>query len=248
MDGRIAGPHLRQHLLRRNAPVHHPDPLGLAIQFFDPLQKTAQRGFVRRVPRHHFVGQRKTFRRHHQRDDHLHAVRPLVPAVAITTLVPFGKRRIALEIRAGQIVEQHLELHPEQILPAPPQMTEERQPMFQHLVQAPIQRILFRQAEILLQQIGHRAVVKPLPMQPPFAARINQPIDRQRLQHMTPARALSPIRQPVAPKLIHLQLIPQVATHPAGTPLPRTPQLKLIQPHLHAVIGRMNRHFPIRRV
>jgi len=124
MHGRIAGPHLGQHFLRRDAPIHHPDPLGLAIQLFNLFEKIAQRGFVRRVPRHHFVGQRKTFRRHHQRDDHLHAVRSFVPAVAITAFVPFRERRLALEIGAGQIVEQHLELRPEEILPALAQMLE----------------------------------------------------------------------------------------------------------------------------
>ena len=120
--------------------------------------------------------------------------------------------------------------------------------MLQHLVQAAIQVVLLRQAEILVQQIGQRAVLKPLPMQPPFAPRINQPINRQRLQHMTPASSLPRIRQPLTPKLIHLQLIPHPAAHPARPPLPRTPQLKLIQSNLYAVIGRMHRHVSLRRI
>ena len=70
------------------------------------------------LPAHHFVGQRKTFRRDDQRDDHLHAVRALVPAVTKFSFVLFGKRRIAFKIRAGQVVEQHVELRVEQILPA----------------------------------------------------------------------------------------------------------------------------------
>ena len=85
-------------------------------------------------------------------------------------------------------------------------------------------------------------------MQPPLAARIDQPIDRQRLQHMPPAGALPRIRQAFAPKLIQLQLIPQSATDPARAPLPRTPQLKLAQAHLHAVILGVGRHVSIRRI
>ena len=125
VNGRIAGAHLLQHLLGRDPPVHHPDPLGLAIELFDLLQKAPQRGLVRGVAGHHLVGQGKTLRRDHQRDDHLHAIRALVPAVAIAALVSFGKGRIALKIGAGQIVEQHLELHPKEILPALPQVLEQ---------------------------------------------------------------------------------------------------------------------------
>ncbi len=70
--------------------------------------KTAQRRAIRRVAGHDFIRERETLRRDHQRDDHLHAVRTLVPTIAIAALVPFGKRRITFEIRARQIIEQHL--------------------------------------------------------------------------------------------------------------------------------------------
>ena len=125
-------------------------------------------------------------------------------------------------------------------------MLEERRTMFQHFVQAAIQIILLRQAKILLQQIGHRAVLKPLPMQPPFTARINQPINRQRLQHMTPASSLPRIGQTLPPELIQLQLIPQPIPHPTRAPLPQTPQLTLIQPNLDAILGRVGSKTPSR--
>ena len=48
----------------------------------------------------YFVTERKTFRRHDQGDDHLHAVRALVAAVTELSFVRFGKRRLALKIRA----------------------------------------------------------------------------------------------------------------------------------------------------
>jgi hypothetical protein len=64
-------------------------------------------------------------------------------------------------------------------------MLKELFPVGQQFVQTPIQIIFLRQAKIFFQQIGHGAVLKPLSMQAPFAARINQPIGRQGLQHVT---------------------------------------------------------------
>src|SRR4029453_14680655 len=84
----------------------------------DLFQKGWERGLVVGVARHHFVTQRKTFRRDDQGENYLHAVRPLVRAVTKFSSVPFGKGRITFKIRAGQVVEQHVELRIEQILPA----------------------------------------------------------------------------------------------------------------------------------
>jgi hypothetical protein len=49
-----------------------------------------------------------------------------------------GRGRIALEIAAGQVVQQHLEVGLEQHLPAPPQETEQLRLVRQQLVQTPI--------------------------------------------------------------------------------------------------------------
>ena len=70
-------------------------------------------------------------------------------------------------------------------------MPEKILPMLKQFVQTPIQVVFLRQAEVLFQQIGHGAVLKPLSMQSPFAAGINQPIGRQGLQHMAPAGLFS---------------------------------------------------------
>src|SRR5271155_2203741 len=43
------------------------------------------------------------------------------------------------------------------------------------------------QAEIRTQEIGHGAVAEPFAMQPPLAARFNQPIGDQDLQNLVPA-------------------------------------------------------------
>src|ERR1035437_2204492 len=114
-------------------------------------------------------------------------------------------------------------------------MLEERVSVLDHFVQAPIQVVLLRQVKTLSQQIGHRAVLKPLPVQSPLAARVDQTINRQGLQHVTPASPLARVRQTLLPERFQLQLIPQLAPYPAGAPLPGTAQLKLFEPYLHAI-------------
>jgi hypothetical protein len=63
----------------------------------DLLEKIPECCLIRCVAAEHFMGQRKSIRRHDQGDDHLHAVRPLVAAIAELAFVAFAKRRIALE-------------------------------------------------------------------------------------------------------------------------------------------------------
>ena len=190
-DRRIGLTHLAQHLLGRDAAIHHPDAFRLAVLRLDLLQKAAQRRLVGGVSRQDLIGERKAFRRHDQRNHHLHAVAALVAAVAVAALVGFVVRRRRLEIGAGQVVQQHIEPRPKQILPALAQMREQRPFVGQQLVQAAVECILLRQRKISAEQITHRASLEPLPVQAPFAAGIDQPIAHQRLQDMLPARALT---------------------------------------------------------
>ena len=190
-DRRIGRAHLGKHLLGRNAAIHHPDAVGLAVLGFDLAQDAAQRGLVGGVPRQHLVAERKTLGRHDQRNHHLHAVAALVAAVAVAALVGFVVRRRRLEIGARQVVQQHIEPRPEQVLPALTKMREQRLFVWQQLVQAPVERILLRQRKISAEQIGHRALLEPLPVQAPLAARIDQPITHQRLQDVPPARTFA---------------------------------------------------------
>jgi len=83
---------------------------------FDLREKIPKGGLIAGVPSKHFVSQRKTLRRHDERDHHLHAVRSFVPAVAILSLALTG--RIAFEIGAGQVIEQYIEARIEQGFPA----------------------------------------------------------------------------------------------------------------------------------
>src|ERR1700719_5326249 len=106
-------------------------------------------------------------------------------------------------------------------------MTEELFLVLEHLIQTTIERVLFDQRKIFIQQISHRALLKPLPMQPPLAARINQSVADQGLQYMLPAYSLPTVGQTVGPELIQPQLLVQFAGQPTGSPLPTQMQLHL---------------------
>ena len=78
-----------------------------------------------------------------------------------------------------------------QILPALAQMPEQHLFVWQQLVQAAVERILLRQRKISAEQIRHRALLEPLPVQAPLAARIDKPITHQRLHDVLPARTFA---------------------------------------------------------
>jgi hypothetical protein len=124
------------------------------------------------------------------KDHDLHAIFALVTAVAEAALVLFVLRRRRLEIGAGEVVEQHIELCPEQVLPTLAQVREQRLLVWQQLVQAAVERILLHQRVIRAQKIPHGALLEPLPVQAPLASGINQSIANQRLQDVLPASSL----------------------------------------------------------
>ena len=90
----------------------------MTITLLDPIQKVAQGGRVGSIARQHLVAQRKALWRDDQADHHLTTVETLVAAIAILALVALLAQRVRLEIGAGQIVEQHIELCPKQFAPA----------------------------------------------------------------------------------------------------------------------------------
>lgn len=228
---RVALAHLGQHVFGRNPSVHYPGAVGLAVLHLDPGKEVGEGRVVGGVAGHHLVSQRQALRRDDQRDHHLDTIRALIAAVAEPALA-LG-RRIDLEVGAGEIVQQHVETDPEQALPARLEERKEVLLVGQQLVQAAVELVDLHQADILAQHIGHGAGLEPLAMQPPLAARIQQPVKYQGLQHVQPTRALAAGLEPRRPEAVQLQLIPQRGRQPAAAPLPRPPQQKRAEPDLH---------------
>src|SRR5438105_3326029 len=133
------------------------------------------------------------------------------------------------EIGARQIIEQHVVADVEQIAPASHQMIEERLLVHQQPVMAAVQLVDLGEPGILAQEIGQGAALKPLAVQPPFAARRQQAVGDQHEQNLVPARPLAARSQPLGPEQIELQLAPQQQRQPARAPLPRPAQLQLRQ-------------------
>jgi len=65
--------------------------------------------------------------------------------------------------------------------------------MRQCLIKTTIERILLDQRIVLAKKIRHRALIKPLPMQSPFATGIYQLVAHQCLQNMPPTCAFAGI-------------------------------------------------------
>ena len=99
--------------------------------------------------------------------------------------------------------------------------------------------------EVRAQQVAHRAVFEPLPMQAPLAARRDQPIHTKGLEHPIPPRALAAGLQTLRPELVQSQLVVQLAGQPAGAPLPwpAQPQLRELDSH-DLALG--HGHLPVR--
>src|ERR1700751_2911598 len=76
----------------------------------------------------------------------------------------------------------------------------------QQLVEAAVEHVLLDDSVIPAQQISHGAVLEPVPMQPPLAARVAQAIANQGLQKVAPAGSFARVRQPRGPEIIETQL------------------------------------------
>ena len=167
----------------------------------------------------------------------MHAIGPFVPAVTKFAFVLWRKGRLALEIGAGQIVEQHVEFRVEQIFPALHQMIKQRRLVLQNQIVAFVEPVKFHQGKIFSQQIPHGAVLKPMTVQAPFAARSDQPISAEGLHNQVPARAFAAGRQPFGPETIQSQFLVKMTKQPARAPLPRTAQLNLREIKAHRIFS-----------
>jgi hypothetical protein len=91
------GAHLSQHLLGRHAAVHQPNAARPAVLPLDAFKKAPQRRLVGGVAGQHLIGQRQTFGGHHQSDDDLHAIRPVIARIPETSLAAFRKTAFAAD-------------------------------------------------------------------------------------------------------------------------------------------------------
>jgi hypothetical protein len=163
----------------------------------------------------------------------------------VAAFVAVGKGRTALEVSAGQIVEEHVEGGTEEIFPAGLQESEQVGLVGEQAVQAAIGIVLGDEGKIFAEQIAQRGAQKPFAMQAPFAARIDEPISGEDLEEVIPGSAFAAGRQAAAPEVAEVKEIPKLERQPAGAPLARTAKGELTQAQWHAVVGDGGGHGPI---
>ena len=107
----VFAPQVIQVILADHPAVHRPDPLSHTVFALHQLDDLFNGGDIAAVTREDFIGQWKPFRRHHQSDTDLFAVRAAVAAVSAPGLrVAFA---LAFKIGARDIIEQELKTRPE---------------------------------------------------------------------------------------------------------------------------------------
>lgn len=171
---RVNVTHERQGLFGGNAPIHDPDPVGLAVPGLDLGQKILEGLLVEGIAGEDLVGQGKTVRGNDQGDDHLDAGGAMVATVAMLALTGLG--RIALEVGAGEVIEQDLVASREEVAPALLQVGEQGPLVRQQPVQATVEGVALGDGEVFAKQIAHSAAVIPLPVQAPLAARVDEAV------------------------------------------------------------------------
>ncbi len=141
---------------------------------------------------------------------------------------------LAFKVGTRQVVQQHLEVGVKQIRPLLPEPDEQILFVRQEPVQASIQPILFGHGEIHAQQLVHRAVDEPLPVDAKLAARRDPPVHHQQPQHFLPRHLFAARRQALLPKVLQAQSPPQLARQPAVAERARPSQFQPAQLHLEA--------------
>ena len=161
----------------------------------------------------------------------------MVARVAEPALVALRKRRLRLEVGAGQIVEQDVEAGIEQVPPPARQMIEQRLLVLQQTIMAAVELVDFRQAEIGAQQIEPAPCARTTA--DAGAIRCPAPAADRRPGRTAPDPSASPCdwRQPFGPEPVKLQLLPQPQRQPARSPLPRSaqPEFGRLQPDNHRI-------------
>jgi hypothetical protein len=104
------------------------------------------------------------------------------------------------EIRAGQIVQQHVKRAVEQRLPPLGQVLAQCVLVLEDAIEAAVEPVLAGHCKIHPKQFVHGAAQKPLAMNAQLASRIDQAVDHQQLQHAGPRHLAAIIGQLVVPE------------------------------------------------
>ena len=155
----------------------------------------------------HLVAERKAVEGHDQGDAHLLAVGAMIAGIAALRLrVGF---RLALEIGARDVVEQHFVLDREQLSAALRQMRFQRGLVREQAIERAIEPILVDLLIAELQQIAKRRAAIPILGNVQLARRLAEPRRHQHRRHLRPGDALLAHRQQPLAQLLEPHPAPQ---------------------------------------
>ena len=179
----------------------------------------------------HLVAQREAVEGHHQGDAHLLAVGAVIAGIAALRL-RVG-RRLALEIGARDVIEQHFVLNREQLAAALRQMRFQRRLVREQMIEAAIEPILVDLLIAKLQQIAKRRAPVPVLGNVQFARRLAEPRRHQHRRHLRPGDAFLAGRQQSLAQLLKPHAAPQRQRQIHIAELPRAFDANALQTHRH---------------
>lgn len=155
----------------------------------------------------HFVAQRKTIKGHDEGDAHLLAIGPMIAGVAaLRQRIRFG---LAFEIRARDIIEQHIVLDRKQLATAPRQMRFKGRLVHEQMIEAAIKAIFIDLLIAELQQIAECRAPVPILGNVQLARRLAEPRRNQQGRHLRPANAFLAHRKQLITQLLKACPTPQ---------------------------------------
>ena len=203
----------------RHAAVGNPDASHHTVARLHGGHDRLQGARIVGVAGEHLVAERKAVEGHHQRDAYLLAVGAMVARVAAPGLrVGF---RQAFEIRAGDVVEQHLVLDRKQFAAALRQMRFERRLVDQQVVETAIKAILVDLLVAELKQIAQRRTAVPVLGNVQFARRLAKARRNQDRCHLRPRDVLPAGRKQPLAQILKSHAAPQRQRQIDITKLPR---------------------------
>ncbi len=193
--------------LRDHAPIHHPDPLGLAVFFLHLAHDGLDGAHIGAIAGKHLETQRQSLGRANQADADLFVATALIARVAALGLGI--ALRLALEVGARHIVEQKLEAHAKPLSVTRHQMAAQRVLVRAELVQRAVEPVVVDQARVDAEQIVERGRVIPMLGHAEFGALRAKPRDGEQRGGVRPADALAPDGQKPGEQLVELEPMPQ---------------------------------------
>ena len=217
--------------------VDHPDAIGPSVSAFHRGDDVLKRRHVAAVAGEDLIAQWHAAAADHQPDAHLLAVAAMVAAVPASSLgIAVG---LALEERAGHVVEQKVVVQFEQLAQAVLEVRLERVLVRQELIHRPVQPLLIDLLGRHAHQVGHGRLAIEVLGDVQFAGGFAKAAQDKNLRHHRPGNLFLPRRQNPSQKLRQPQLSQKLPPQPRAAELQAPLHMHSSSVHHHPLRGRL---------